>query len=218
IRQHLKPLAIASNATQSDHARLNVVLAAIVNLYWVFSRPAMDPRVSTSILRSVEKRWANTDRELFLLAILLNPYLRRTPFKNGSPFCGFVAPWEIFRRAYLQFFQVEPDVKCRTAFSDYLNNVGRWSAKSMQLDVIRESYKKQPVNLLCVWWEHDTNTVNGANGVARLALVILSIVPNSAATERLVSKFGSVHSKSRNCTNAERVRKTTLLKTDIEEK
>ncbi|KII83456.1 hypothetical protein PLICRDRAFT_180361 [Plicaturopsis crispa FD-325 SS-3] len=42
-------------------------------------------------------------------------------------------------------------------------------------------------------------------------------VPNSAATERLFSKFGAVHSKPRNRMKPERVRKTTMVKTDIEE-
>ncbi|KIK99405.1 hypothetical protein PAXRUDRAFT_8878 [Paxillus rubicundulus Ve08.2h10] len=47
---------------------------------------------------------------------------------------------------------------------------------------------------------------------------ILSIVPNTASTERLFSQFGIVHTKLRNWLNPEKVRKQVLIRMDIMQK
>ncbi|THU84866.1 hypothetical protein K435DRAFT_869853 [Dendrothele bispora CBS 962.96] len=57
---------------------------------------------------------------------------------------------------------------------------------------------------------------NGVNGMVRLAMRILSIVPNSASTERVLSRFGSIHTKSRNRLHAEKVRSMTIVAQQIE--
>ena len=44
---------------------------------------------------------------------------------------------------------------------------------------------------------------------------ILSIVPNSAATERIFSQFGVIHTKLRNRLDPEKVRKQALVKSNI---
>ena len=49
-----------------------------------------------------------------------------------------------------------------------------------------------------------------------LAMRILSIVPNSAATERAFSLMGIVHTDLRNRLDAERVHQTVLVRHDID--
>lgn len=49
-----------------------------------------------------------------------------------------------------------------------------------------------------------------------LAMRILSIVPNSAATERAFSLMGIIHTDLRNRLDAERVRQTVLVRHDID--
>lgn len=56
---------------------------------------------------------------------------------------------------------------------------------------------------------------NGVNGLVQMALIILSAVPNSAATERVFCQFGIIHSKYRNRMHPDKVRKITLVKADI---
>lgn len=58
---------------------------------------------------------------------------------------------------------------------------------------------------------------NGTLGLVRLALIIFSIIPNSAAVERIFSHFGIVHSKLRNRLSPDKVRKTILIKADVAE-
>jgi hypothetical protein len=57
-----------------------------------------------------------------------------------------------------------------------------------------------------------------AEALADFALRLFAIVPNSAAVERLFSKFGLIHTKLRNRLGAEKVRKTAILAGDIANK
>lgn len=80
------------------------------------------------------------------------------------------------------------------------------------------------MNLIHIWRNmdqiriglHDMRSLtnNGRSGFIRLAIHILSIVPNSAATERLFSQFGIIHSKLRNRLSVEKVRKQALVRSD----
>jgi len=54
----------------------------------------------------------------------------------------------------------------------------------------------------------------GKQGFVRLAMVLMSVVPNSAATERLFSMFGIVHTKLRNRLHPEKARKQVLVRSD----
>jgi hypothetical protein len=54
--------------------------------------------------------------------------------------------------------------------------------------------------------------------LADFALRLFAIVPNSAAVERLFSKFGLIHTKLRNRLGADKVRKTTIVAGDIASK
>ena len=51
-----------------------------------------------------------------------------------------------------------------------------------------------------------------------LAMRILSVVPNSAATERTFSLMGIIHTDHRNWLDPERVRKAVLVRSDIDRK
>ena len=52
----------------------------------------------------------------------------------------------------------------------------------------------------------------GRNGLAQLAVYILSVVPNSAAVERIFSDFGITHTKLRNCLSTENIHKISVLR------
>lgn len=59
-----------------------------------------------------------------------------------------------------------------------------------------------------------TASPNGVSGLIHLAMHVLSIVPNSAATERIFSQFGVIHTKLRNRLDPEKVRKQALVKSN----
>ncbi|OJA12312.1 hypothetical protein AZE42_12294, partial [Rhizopogon vesiculosus] len=86
-----------------------------------------------------------------------------------------------------------------------------------------EPLMQRNVNLIQLWRELDTITSGlgtdstGSTSVSsliHLAMHILSIVPNSAAMERILSQFGVIHNKVRNRLDPEKVRKQALVKSD----
>ena len=78
----LRPLAIAANITQSSFCRIDDVLITFGYLTMHYS--AMDDHEDQvgrdSILASIERRWAKTDQEIFIAAVILNPFYQSTPF------------------------------------------------------------------------------------------------------------------------------------------
>ncbi|OJA14887.1 hypothetical protein AZE42_12642 [Rhizopogon vesiculosus] len=62
--------------------------------------------------------------------------------------------------------------------------------------------------------KRDVTSTNGASGLIHLAMHILSIVPNSTATEHIFSQFGVIHTKLRNCLDPEKVHKQALVKSN----
>ncbi|KAF9058366.1 hypothetical protein BDP27DRAFT_1151824, partial [Rhodocollybia butyracea] len=75
IKNHLEPLAIAANITQSAFCRLYQVLLTLGSLYMHFQRltDPLDVDIRTAVLKSIEGRWKKTDQEVFIAAALLNP-------------------------------------------------------------------------------------------------------------------------------------------------
>ena len=72
------------------------------------------------------------------------------------------------------------------------------------------------MNLVALWRRHDAGGLtNGPNGLVVLAMRVLSVVPNSAATERIFSKMGIIHSKLRSRMSPEKVRAAVLVSEDI---
>lgn len=220
IRSHLEPLAIAANVTQSDFARLDVVLLTLANLFFTFSNPEIEATVRIGIHESLEKRWKKADQPVFLLAVVFNPYIRTRCFHPNSPFKLMRGLWPLVKKTFRRFFDQDPDSAFRQSFANYIAGVGSWSDEAMSLRELKElaTAEKSHVNLVSLWREHDTGLDNGPNGIVKLAMRILSIVANSAGTERLFSKFGIVHTKHRNRMHHEQTRKIVLVKSDVEER
>ncbi|KAJ6475171.1 ribonuclease H-like domain-containing protein [Mycena vulgaris] len=143
IASDLEPLAIASNLLQAPTCRLDTILLCLRNIHRIFSRNN-DTIVKSTVIKSLERRWAKTDQELMILAVFLNPYIR----------------WHASNRRWLQ-----NDVR----------------------------------NISC-------------GGFVKLAIRILSIVPNSAGPERIFSTYGLTHTKHRNRLNRPKVYKSTLVR------
>ncbi|KAG6917691.1 hypothetical protein DXG01_001461 [Tephrocybe rancida] len=230
IKDHLEPLAIAANVTQSDNTRLDVIVITLANLYRVFSDSThgFDESISATVLASLEKRWANADRPIFILAIVLNPYICAMFFANDSPFCSFITLWKLVANAYKRLLNTdqEPNHEFCTAFNHYLNRLGDWSDESMSLQYHKDVAIKEDrgVNLITLWRKlkpslgDDPSSApevpQGKRALIELALHIHSATPNSAAMERIFSQFGVKHSKHRNHMHPEKIRKEVLLKTN----
>ncbi|KAM5536980.1 hypothetical protein V8D89_009309 [Ganoderma adspersum] len=191
--EHIKPLAVASNATQGDHARLDVVLIMLANLYRIYSDTSrFSDSVWDTMHTSLKKRWkkAGPERELYLLAIIFNPSLR--------------------------MFQCDdPKIDIRDQLFEYLDHVGDWSDESIGLNDAKKSAARmhKSINLISLWCGVDTR--GGGAEIVQFAIRLFSIVSNSAGTERFFSRLGLIQTKHRNCLHSDKARKLVLIKADI---
>ncbi len=82
MKHHLEPLAIAANITQSGHCRLDNVLltfGALVLQYKDLNDEDELP-VKQALIESIEKRWWKADRDVFVAAVILNPFIKVRPY------------------------------------------------------------------------------------------------------------------------------------------
>ncbi|KAJ7260042.1 ribonuclease H-like domain-containing protein [Mycena rebaudengoi] len=190
VKLILEPLAIAAKCMQAPDAGLDQVLLMLGNLYRIYGDPEVDSRVRNCIRNSLEKRWLAMEREIFILALFLNPYIR------------------------------DSDLDFHAAFFDYSNDRADFSSSYMQLSAMKELHERENkrVNVVTVWQQLDTGQVNGRNGVVKLAIWVLSIVANSAGSERGFSKFGIFLIKLRNQLSIQKVRKMNTIDMELKRK
>ncbi|KAK7689437.1 hypothetical protein QCA50_007229 [Cerrena zonata] len=138
IKKHLEPLAIAANITQANNARLDVVLLTLGHLYMVFSdvHLAIEPVLRQKVLDSLERRWAKIDQDVFLMAVVLNPYVRLDRFNRQNRNLTEAALWNVFRRVYVRMINEEPNHELSDTFTKYVHWIGEWSDTAMALQDI----------------------------------------------------------------------------------
>ncbi|KAJ7122705.1 ribonuclease H-like domain-containing protein [Mycena crocata] len=229
VKMLLEPLAIAAKCMQAPDAGLDQVLLMLGNLYRIYSSEDINSRVRNCIQRSLEKRWRAMERDIFILALYLNPYIRGSAFSTKNPLVKPISLYNIAKQLYTQFFDEEPDLDFHAAFFDYSRDSNEFSSAYMQLAEMKRLYEREVlifafilfnkrVDVVRVWETLDTGESNGRNGLVRLAIWLLSIIANSAGSERGFSKFGIFLTKLRNLLSIQKVRKMNTVDMDLKHK
>jgi len=73
-------------------------------------------------------------------------------------------------------------------------------------------YQNKPLDLVFIWKRMQTD----GNQLSQLAIRILSVIANTAATERNFSDFGIAHTKIQNRLSVESVHKATVVKKHLQ--
>jgi hypothetical protein len=60
-----------------------------------------------AIIKGIEQRWAKADQEIFIAAVVLNPFYQTTPF-SALPFLNNAGIHALFHRLWVQFYGAEP--------------------------------------------------------------------------------------------------------------
>ncbi|KAF8960686.1 ribonuclease H-like domain-containing protein, partial [Flammula alnicola] len=195
IASHLEPLAIAANIFQAPTCRLDHVLLTLGNLFSFFD---------------------STDQELFILAVFFNPYIRAKYFNHEK--LPVMTLFHILRRAFERLMKQSStgDVEFMRTFQAYYDGTGDFSDEAMWLQGWLDEYgeSEDGVNLLDIWSKMGGPNSTGASGFCNLAIRILSMVPNSAATECTFSTYGNTHMKLRNRLKHKKVHDATLVRMD----
>lgn len=122
MKTHLEPFTIATLVLQAPDAKLPVVPITLGNLHRIFSDPSIEASVRRTVHESLEKRWAKADQDVFIAALLLNPYIRGRCFANGSSFLTPAGLYGIVKRVYERVMRVVAELELHQAFRDYMSN------------------------------------------------------------------------------------------------
>ncbi|KAJ7468182.1 ribonuclease H-like domain-containing protein, partial [Mycena latifolia] len=198
IARHLEPLAIAANVLQSPLCRLDTVLLTLGNLFRIFRNLPIE------------------DAILMILGVFFNPYVRAQCFNRDSLSANAI--FHLVRRAFDRLLgqSSDGDIAFLAAFREYYDGTGDFSAEAMLLELHSESYRKakKPIDVIWLWKQMEGTIWTGRSGFVKLAIRILSMLPNSAGPERAFSVFGITHTKHRNRLDPQKVHDATIVRMD----
>ncbi|KIK92800.1 hypothetical protein PAXRUDRAFT_34354 [Paxillus rubicundulus Ve08.2h10] len=151
------------------------------------------------LISCVENKWPDHEKAKVIMAIVVD-----------------VDFWENMT-ILKQVFGCNSDLAFHLAFFDYISSLCEYSPELMQLCHFRELCNRngESVNIVQIWKYMDTRVEGGQNDLAKLAICILSIVPNSARCEQNFSHFDIIHTKLCNHISEQKVHKLSLVKQDI---
>ena len=220
LKSHLELLARAANVAQAMSCRLDQILLIFGSLYIHYASLAddEDKTGANAILRSIEQRWAKADQDVFIAAVILNPFVRVSPFCASVPFLNIAGILSLLKRLYTCFFRTPAPVELHRNLQDYLVSTGPifhdlqsymetieseaarqvGTSSGFYLGSERSTHQMQKVtpNPITVY-EGLCHPGQDPPPLIKLAMHILSICANSASCERLFSTFGNILTKLR---------------------
>jgi hypothetical protein len=227
-----------TNIHQAAHARPEHVVISFGFLYFRYSKLGddIDSAARTAVLESAERRWSRCDQEVFIAAVIINPFYRVAPFNNISltTRAGLAA---LFTRLWLRFYGGDVPVELLTDLERYLDSSGDFA----YMDLYKNSLlaraditvsgtpfscvlsliliflcQRTPVDALDVW-SASSHPGSEPRPLHKIARRLLSICPNSASCERLFSVFGGILTKWRNRLSTENLTRLAELKMYVHE-
>ena len=161
----------------------------------------------TAVIDSIEKRWAKADQDVFIAAVVLNPFFKREPFSLESRLWSEATVLSLMKRLYKCFFSVtEEEGELEESINELYSNLGDYLDGSgicqdlagyiedMESQAQRANVSPDPLRV----FRGITPDNRRPPPLFKLANHILSICPNSASCERLFSVFGNTLTKLRN--------------------
>ncbi|KAJ3771237.1 hypothetical protein FB446DRAFT_645581, partial [Lentinula raphanica] len=144
IKNHLEPLAIAANIMQGAFCRLDQVLLTLGSLYMHFDQlnDPIDADIHTAVLESIEKRWSKTDQEVFIAAVLLNPFVGKV-FKPTLLWFNQAGILALLSKLYKRFFEEDVATHLFQNIADYYSKRGLFSSITAFQTVIADKASKQ---------------------------------------------------------------------------
>lgn len=127
MKRHLEPLAIATNITQASFCRLDQVLMTFGHLIMQYQSMTdqEDAEGCMAIIESIEARWATADQEIFIAAVVLNPFYQSTPFAPLQ-FLTNAGIHSMLERLWRRFYEKDPPPEFHPQITDYLRGTGQF--------------------------------------------------------------------------------------------
>ncbi|KZP20381.1 hypothetical protein FIBSPDRAFT_954547 [Athelia psychrophila] len=83
VVRDIEPICYGTNINQKDSTRLDQILLTLAGMYLHFSEHP-EPKVSAAMKKCLEKRWKDCDQQIFILALVLNPFEGLSRFGDSA--------------------------------------------------------------------------------------------------------------------------------------
>lgn len=83
-----------------------------------------DFEVKEAVLKSLEKRWAASDQQVFIAAVLLNPFYRLEPFNKSSSFFSVSSLCVLINGLWRRFYKQEAASELWESYMQYTEGIG----------------------------------------------------------------------------------------------
>ncbi|KAK1235356.1 hypothetical protein PQX77_001429 [Marasmius sp. AFHP31] len=187
IHGRLLPLAVAANILQGPSCHFDHVLLTLGNLYCLFNELSLGDKDDVSICKAMHQSlhlwWGRAEQELMILAVFLNPYIRYQCFNPNA-----LPPVNLFHMVYRAYeWLMRKPVASTTEFlkaqRNYFESRGSFSVNAMALGEFKGANENGGTLDLIDLWSLVHGSSTAENELVKLAIHILSIVPNSASTD-----------------------------------
>ncbi|KAI0075642.1 hypothetical protein K474DRAFT_1599424, partial [Panus rudis PR-1116 ss-1] len=110
LKRHLEPFALCVTITQAATARLDTIILTFAIIYLTFDQMTLDEEqpARDAVCSSVNMRWLNSDQDVFIAAVILNPLYRGRPFRKESIHFNVGNIHLLMCRLYKRFFHRDP--------------------------------------------------------------------------------------------------------------
>src|ERR1700683_4825680 len=128
MKRHLEPLAIAANITQASFCRLDTVLLTFGFLLMQYRQltDEEDFDAAAAITESLERRWAVADQQIFIAAVIVNPFYQGRPFGQLF-FLNNAGIHALLAHLWSHFYQTQPSPDFHTKLMEYLTCSGHYA-------------------------------------------------------------------------------------------
>ncbi|THU80408.1 hypothetical protein K435DRAFT_874407 [Dendrothele bispora CBS 962.96] len=201
----IEPITYATNISQSDHARPDVVLLAFVGMFLHFRNlPPARSSLSKEMTRRLERRWAGLNQPLMITALILNPY-RHIDFFGPNASASILNLNKLVTDMFQKSINrptpefLDPDEQ-EELVQNRLNRVSEFSTAFLHYcacDGPFQEWKNQKSDFETIhgddpikFWQA-MRTDGKVRELADFATKILSIVMNTASNERQFSQISS---------------------------
>ncbi|KZP23372.1 hypothetical protein FIBSPDRAFT_737740 [Athelia psychrophila] len=215
----IEPICYGTNINQKDSTRLDQILLTLAGMYLHFSEHP-EAEVAAAMKKRLEKRWKDCDQQIFLLALVLNPFEGLSRFGDSAglnhiKLNGMVL--RLYRRLQSRPDNLDgPEVRAQKeravtgAFLHFLAMTGPFASW-------RDEEDDFPVQDPTVVWTAFQSIPEVAE-LGGFVLILLKVVANQAGVERIFSdlKVKQTHRRAR--LGLPKLSKMTKIGADIKAK
>ncbi len=136
---------------QTNDCRLDQVVLTFARLYRFFDaeKEPEDAPLRDAVLKSLEKRWAKADQDVFIAATICNPFSMAGPFVLDENYFSYSAVGRLMKRLWTRFF---PGEDPHTLYNDtkaYLRGTEGFASMKETMESIRAATPVDPVSRRC---------------------------------------------------------------------